>query len=196
MRADTDADTCSDSDGIADMTDGAPGEPARVRSPFTVQVAALRKVADTSRHEFRQGVIDGLAAVSVSVPDGAPVVADLNLSSYPGGIMAAGTVTVPWRGECRRCGGPVSGQVDATVRERFAPEGSSDEDAYPLAGGEIDLEPLVRDAVLLELPLAPLCSEECFGLCPECGTNRNVAACSCAGPIDPRWSALDSLRDP
>ena len=71
-----------------------------------------------------------------------------------------------------------------------------DEEAYPLRGDELDLEPLARDAVILELPLAPLCSEGCLGLCPTCGANRNTEPCACAPPSDPRWSALDALREP
>ena len=55
---------------------------------------------------------------------------------------------------------------------------------------------MARDAVLLELPLAPLCSEDCRGLCPQCGINRNVADCECVPAGDPRWSVLDTLRDP
>ena len=70
-----------------------------------------------------------------------------------------------------------------------------DDEAYPLAGDELDLEPLARDAVLLELPLAPLCTEDCQGLCPTCGANRNTESCDCAPPADPRWAALDVLRD-
>ena len=166
--------------------------------PFVVQVAALRKVAGTTRHEARHGVIDGLAAIGVVVPDGSEVAADLTLSAYPGGITVAGSVQTSWQGECRRCGGPVSGPVSASVRERYASGGGTDndEDAYPLTGDELDLEPLVRDAVLLDLPLAPLCSEGCLGLCPQCGANWNQGPCDCAPVIDPRWSALDSLRDP
>ena len=164
--------------------------------PFLVQVAALRRRTGATRHEVRQGVIAGLGAVAVAVPAGSPVVADLTLSSYPGGVMAVGLVSAPWIGECRRCGGPVEGTVTARVREHYAPVAAAreDDDAYPLTGDELDLEPLVRDAVLLDLPLAPLCSEECLGLCPQCGANRNLAACACATPGDPRWSALDALR--
>ncbi len=99
-------------------------------------------------------------------------------------------------GECRRAGVPVEGRVTAAVRERFAPGGSDDEDAYPLADDEVDLEPLARDAVLLELPLAPLCAETCLGLCPQCGTNWNESPCDCRPASDPRWAALDELRDP
>jgi len=166
------------------------------RRPFLVPVAALRKRSGGTRHEVRQGVIDGLGAVAVAVPAGSPVVADLTLSSYPGGVMAVGVVSAPWIGECRRCGGPVEGTVAAAVREHYAPTEAArqDEDAYPLDGDELDLEPLARDAVLLDLPLAPLCSEGCLGLCPQCGANRNLVVCACVTSGDPRWSALDGLR--
>ena len=112
--------------------------------------------------------------------------------------MASGTVRAPWVGECRRCGGPVAGAVAAAVQERYAPAGitGEDEETYPFTGDELDLEPLARDAVLLELPLAPLCSEDCKGLCPQCGANWNVTTCACVAPGDPRWSVLDTLRDP
>jgi len=177
-------------------TDTAPVRPGD-RRPFQVQVAALRKQNGATRHEHREGVIADLGAVSVVVPEGAPVVLDLTLASYPGGIMADGTVSAPWLGECRRCGGPVAGTVAAEVHERYAPVGGTarDEEAYPLAGDELDLEPLARDAVLLELPLAPLCTDDCRGLCPTCGVNRNLESCACTAPVDPRWSALDTLRD-
>ncbi len=177
---------------------GAADPPSRrAARPFIVQVASVRKVAGTTRHERRCGVIDGLGAVGVFVPPGVPTCADVELASYPGGITVAGTVRAPWQGECRRCGGPVAGEVTARVRERYAPAGGTDadEDAYPLAGDELDLEPLARDAVLLDLPLAPLCSDGCLGLCPQCGANWNEGPCACPPSTDPRWSALDALRD-
>ena len=171
-------------------------ELARTRRPYLVQVAALRKQNGATRVERRDGLIPGLGAVSVVVPDDAPVVLEVTLASYPGGITADGTVTTVWRGECRRCGGPVEGRVVARVKERFAPTGGThrDEEAYPLTGDELDLEPLARDAVLLELPLAPLCRDDCAGLCPTCGANRNTDTCDCTAPVDPRWAALDTLR--
>jgi len=169
----------------------------RARRPFLVQVAALRKQNGATRVERREGLIPGLGAVSVTVPDDEPVVLDVTLASYPGGITADGTVATAWQGECRRCGGPVGGRVVARVSERFAPAGGTerDEEAYPLSGDELDLEPLARDAVLLELPLAPLCREDCAGLCPTCGANRNTESCECAPPTDVRWAVLDALRD-
>jgi len=169
----------------------------RARRPFVVQVAALRKVPGTVRHEVREGSIEGMGAVGVTVPDRAPVACDLTLCSYPDGIMVTGSVRAPWDGECRRCGGPVSGAVDAEVRERYVSRlDRVDEDAYPLDGDELDLEPLARDAVMLDLPLAPLCSPDCLGLCPRCGQNWNVSSCACPPVGDPRWGALDALRGP
>ena len=169
--------------------------------PFLVHATALRRVAGTTRHEHRHGVIEGLGTLSVVVPDGAEVGAEVTLSSYPGGITATGTVTAPWTGECRRYGGEVTGEVTAAVRERYVPsevDGTAvdpEADVYLLTDNLLDLEPLARDAVLLELPLAPLCAEDCAGLCPTCGANRNTETCDCAPAVDPRWAALDALRD-
>jgi uncharacterized protein len=202
----------SDSDGARGAGDGDAGSQAGVNQarvktgrddnrakakPFIVPAAKLRRVAGTVRRELRQAPIDDLATMGSEVPEGAEVSVEVTLSSYPGGVMASGTVEAPWTGECRRCGGPVTGEVRAEVRERYVAQSETDVDdeAYPLADDVIDLEPLARDAVLLELPLAPLCSPDCQGLCPHCGINRNEEACTCEEPVDPRWSALDALRD-
>lgn len=176
----------------------AGGDPNRSGSrPFIVPAAKLRRVAGTVRRELRQAPIGDLATMGSAVPEGAEVSVEVTLSSYPGGVMASGTVAAPWAGECRRCGARVGGEVRAEVRERYVAEGDLDVDdeAYPLADDELDLEPLARDAVLLELPLAPLCAQDCLGLCPQCGIDRNEEACTCEQPVDPRWSALDALRD-
>ena len=199
--------TVSASDRAGRPGDGDSGPRAGVKAgrdlsrsdtkPFIVPAAKLRRVAGTVRRELRQAPIDDLAAMGSAVPEGADVSVEVTLSSYPGGVMASGTVAAPWTGECRRCGGPVGGEVRAEVRERYvaASETEVDDEAYPLADDELDLEPLARDAVLLELPLAPLCAPDCLGLCPQCGINRNEEACTCEQPVDPRWSALDALRD-
>ncbi|HEY1466723.1 MAG TPA: DUF177 domain-containing protein [Acidimicrobiales bacterium] len=167
------------------------------KRPFIIPAAKLGRVAGTVRRELRQAPIEDLATMGSAVPQGAEVSVAVTLSSYPGGVMASGTVEAPWTGECRRCGSPVAGEVRTEVRERYVAEGGTDVDdeAYPLANDELDLEPLARDAVLLELPLAPLCAPDCQGLCPQCGINRNEEECTCEQPVDPRWSALDALRD-
>jgi uncharacterized protein len=85
------------------------------------------------------------------------------------------------------------GTLEGTVREVFE-DPFEEGETYPLAHDEIDLEPLARETVVLELPQAPLCREDCLGLCPHCGVDRNEGTCSCEPPRDPRWSVLDELR--
>src|SRR5262249_19566905 len=80
------------------------------------------------------------------------------------------------------------------VHELFAPDASDDGDVYPVSDGTVDLEPLIRDAVLLAMPFAPLCRPGCLGLCERCGGDRNLNECTCAPEADPRWAALEPVR--
>ncbi|HMC52469.1 MAG TPA: DUF177 domain-containing protein [Acidimicrobiales bacterium] len=149
------------------------------------------------QREERHGPIDGLAVSGSQVPAGREVSVDLVLEAVHGGVMATGAVRAPWVAECRRCLGVARGEVEAQVRELFEPDPHQpvEDDTYPLTGDQLDLQPLARDAVLLELPLAPLCTEGCLGLCPTCGANLNQGRCACpAAGGDPRWGALDVLR--
>jgi uncharacterized protein len=82
----------------------------------------------------------------------------------------------------------------ADVEEIFVSD-SEEGETYPILGDHLDLEPLAREAVVLSLPLVPLCRPDCAGLCPTCGADRNAGPCACPPPDgDPRWSALDALR--
>ena len=73
---------------------------------------------------------------------------------------------------------------------------TDDLDVYPYTGDVIDLEPLVREQFVLAVPYAPLCKDDCLGLCPQCGVDRNLTACECEKPIDPRFAALQGLKLP
>jgi uncharacterized protein len=167
--------------------------PSTASRPFVVHAAKLRRQVGTRWHEVRQGVIDDLACSGSAVPPDAEVEADVVLESVVGGVAVAGTVRAQWTGTCRRCLEPAAGTLVLAVREHFT-VGGDGEETYPLHDGDVDLEPMVRDAVLLELPQAPLCREGCLGLCPMCGADRNVEPCHCAPASDPRWTALDVLR--
>jgi|SRR5271165_1690076 len=163
--------------------------------PFVVHVGKLRRDVGARWHEERLGCIEELDCSGSAVPADAPLLADVVLESVLGGVSVTGTVVAPWVGECRRCLAPASGQLRLAVRELYTVGGDGD-DTYPLVEDEVDLEPLVHDAVLLELPPAPLCRPDCRGLCPACGANRNEAECGCEPSRDPRWGALDVLRVP
>jgi uncharacterized protein len=170
-------------------------------SRWLLPITSLRRSTGSRRHELRSGRVGELRVAASAVPADAEVTADALLDSVDGGIEVTATVTAPWRGECRRCLKPVSGRLRCEVREMYRPRAAhevpeEDEETYALHPDHLDLEPLVRDALLLELPLAPLCLEHCLGLCPTCGADRNEGRCGCAEPAgDPRWAALNVLRE-
>jgi len=146
---------------------------------------------------------------------------DLDLYADGAHVFAAG----PFRGEvtvaCSRCIEPVRLPIDEKLRVTFMPrhELPSDEsdaadaaaggeegegaevtdedlDLFPYDGDVVDLEPLFREQFVLAVPFAPLCREDCKGLCPQCGIDRNTGTCSCEPPIDPRLAALKGLKLP
>ena len=162
--------------------------------PLVVRVADLLRRPGQQRDERLSVVLDGLAVLGSSVPEGAEVDLAMHLESLNEGIVARGTVSAPWTGECRRCLQPVEGRVQADVLEVFEDE-PVDGETSKLDIDRIDLEPLAREAVLLELPLAPLCRDDCAGLCPECGADRNAGDCGhTVESTDDRWAALGELR--
>ena len=170
-------------------------------SPYLVPVTALLRDVPSSvsvdfeapfdePHEF-----EPRGPVETDVFPEAIVHVKLRLESFSGGIRVRGRVEAPWHGVCRRCSAPVLGITDVAVNERFVDNpDESDELSYPIEHGFVDLAPLVHDAILLDLPLAPLCREDCKGLCPFCGIDRNEETCECQAPIDSRWATLDGLR--
>lgn len=174
-------------------------------SPWLVPITALRRSTGNRRVERRSAAASTLGPSPLrvgdtSVPAAAEVEAAADLDAVDGGITVAAVVEAPWVGECRRCLRPLSGTLRSEVREIYRPRAAGerpndDEETYPLAGELLDLAPLVRDAVLLELPIAPLCAHDCAGLCPTCGAALDEGGCDCppAGG-DPRWAALDPLR--
>ena len=86
---------------------------------------------------------------------------------------------------------PAAADSDAPERSITAPE---TEIGYYLKDS-LSLEDVLREQVLLSLPVRTLCKPDCKGLCPRCGENRNSTACTCEeGPSDPRWEALAGLR--
>jgi uncharacterized protein len=174
-------------------------------NPFAVPVARLRR-SGQSAHAVRRGEVAlagplheaGIDPGRSVVPAGAEAEADVTLHPFDGGVDVDGTVRAPWVGTCRRCAEPVSGELTVRVRERYADDPvagpAEDDELYPITDDVVDLGPLVRDALVLELPMAPLCREDCAGLCPQCGANRNEGECGCVAPRDPRWANLDVLR--
>jgi uncharacterized protein len=140
----------------------------------------------------------GLGGELVGVPDGSDLVLDLRLESVSEGVLVSGTVRVALTGECARCLEPLTDNLEVDVQQLFVYPGheneADDDEIGRLVDDLADLEPTVRDAVVLALPLAPVCRDDCPGLCPTCGARlADVGSAHGHDEPDPRWAALRGL---
>jgi uncharacterized protein len=127
----------------------------------------------------------GLAVEVLGVPDDAEVELDLRLESVMEGVLVTGTARAPLKGECVRCLEPLKQECAADFQETFSVEGD-----------HFDLEPVLRDAVVLSLPLQPVCREDCPGLCATCGARlADDPRHDHDDAVDIRWAALEGLAD-
>ncbi|SOD64580.1 uncharacterized protein SAMN06297387_11831 [Streptomyces zhaozhouensis] len=145
----------------------------------------------------------------IRVPEGAPLELDLRLESVMEGVLVTGTVRFPLAGECVRCLEPLTREGTAEFQELFSYPDSefsarfadtedeeADEERLFLQNDLIDLEPVLRDAVVLALPLRPTCREDCPGLCPDCGARlAEDPEHQHDEPIDIRWAALREFAE-
>ena len=157
---------------------------------------------------------DDLRLELIEVPAGADVALEVRFEAVSEGVLATGTAIASLAGECARCLTPLTSSVTVGFQELYLyaegrhdkhekydkhdeQEEQDDEGLYHLDGDLLDLEPAFRDAVVLALPMSPLCREDCPGLCAECGVpladagsgHRHDAA------VDPRWAALQQLSE-
>ncbi|GAA3000197.1 hypothetical protein Sfulv_44410 [Streptomyces fulvorobeus] len=151
--------------------------------------------------------IDGV----IGVPEGAPLALKLRLESVMEGVLVTGTARATAEAECVRCLEPVSREVSADFQEMFSypdaddrsrsrtaepvDDAEDDEDRFFLEDGLFDLESVLRDAVVLALPLQPVCKETCSGLCSECGIRLDENPGHHHDAVDIRWAALQGLAE-
>jgi uncharacterized protein len=136
----------------------------------------------------------------IAIERGAPLDLDLQFQSVSEGVLVTGTVSAPTSGECARCLAATSGRIEIALTELFAypdstTEATTEEDEVGhVVEGTVDLEQPIIDAVGLELPLSPVCREDCPGLCSVCGVALAEAE---AGhhheQLDPRWAKLAGM---
>lgn len=133
------------------------------------------------------------------VPEGSPVEFDLRLEAVMEGVLVTGTADVVLEGECSRCLAELEDAILVDVQDLYLYDDQrasqeEDDDTRRLEGDLLDLEPLLRDAVVLALPFQPLCRDDCPGLCPECGARlADDPDHHHDEAVDPRWSALADL---
>ncbi len=198
--------------------------PAKSLTPFQVDVRDLpTRRAIAIEPAFVAEAVAGMPLREAlgddrSVTDGGE--ADLELYSDDTTVFVHGAIRGTVAIACCRCVTPVAVTFDERVRVTFVPappsaddgaepgaraaaddddgvELTADElDVFPYDGELVDLAPLVREQFVLAVPFAPLCKDDCAGLCPQCGVDRNLSTCACARPADPRFAALAGLKLP
>jgi uncharacterized protein len=173
------------------------------RAPLVLDTRELgRRPGSERRVSLTAPAPADLGIEVLRVPEGSPVEFDIRLEAVVEGVLVTGTADAVLAGECVRCLEELSREITADFQELFVydDEGSAgDEDTEDgetsrLEGDLVDLEPLLRDSVVLALPFQPLCQDDCPGLCVECGArladdpgHRHEEA------VDPRWAALQQL---
>ena len=185
------------------MTQPAVEPPERVHSflvskfiatPFTVPVFDLmHKPGESREREIDAAVVEGFGNAVIGVKDGETVHLDVRLESLHDGILVSADVDTVATGECVRCLDTVVQPIEVEIQELFAYSVDEAFD-YTVVDEHVDLEPLVRDAVVLALPFQPVCRPDCPGLDPE--TGERLADFPDRKPkevLDPRWSALAGL---
>lgn len=177
-------------------------------STFVIGLRELGRRPGNAQPVHRVGPLaERLGLEMIAVEAGTDVDADLLLQSASEGVLVTGTVSAPATGECGRCLGPVETVVTADVMELYAypaslTEQTSDEDEVYRVGvtrdgnDAVDVEPVLRDAIVLALPLTPLCRPDCEGLCVDCGEPlADLPADHSHELLDPRFARLAELRD-
>lgn len=162
----------------------------------------LNRPGASRRVDLAVGVPDDLVLTLVEVRD--PLHLDGVIESVVDGLLVRGRIEAAVRVSCARCLQDVDQAVHAEVAELFSePEtpvsGEQDgvEVGYEISEGTIDLDTLLRDALVPAAPYKPLCRPDCRGLCPTCGTDRNTADCDCGErERDSRWAPLEGLQLP
>lgn len=183
------------------------------RAPLVLDTRALGRRPGSMREQtLTVPAPADLGVEMVRVPAGADVELDIRFEAVMEGVLVTGTARMPLTGECARCLDPIATTFEADFQELFvypdtrsggggggtpargSVQAGAAEDEHRLEGDLIDLEPVLRDAVVLALPLSPLCRDDCPGLCPECGERlADVGPDHHHEAVDSRWAALSAL---
>lgn len=163
---------------------------------LTIEVRDLsRRAGEMKRVERTVAAPADMGVAMIGVPEGSDLELDLRLESVVEGILVSGSAGATLVGSCARCLTDLDGHEQFDVQELYYwPGRDAEEDALFVEDETVDLDPAIRDGVVLNLPFSPLCRDDCLGLCPECGADLNADPAHDHGPkIDPRWADLAQL---
>jgi uncharacterized protein len=137
--------------------------------------------------------VPGLETELASVPGDTPLQGELTLEGVVEGIFVHGSIGGRFAMRCARCLKEFEQPFAVAMNELYVREPGPEDDYVLTPELTLDPEPMLRDAVVLEMPFSPLCKPDCLGLCEICGGDRNLGECPGHVASDPRWAALDGL---
>jgi uncharacterized protein len=186
------------------------------QNPFLFNTHDLpRRAGEMREYELTIDKHEALGFEVLAIAQDEPIEIDLKIESVAEGVLATASVRTIASGECGRCLDPVEYDVDESFQELYEytedprqarkkdkhkkrePEELDDEDEVrQMAGDVIDLDGPIRDAIILNLPINPLCDQDCQGLCQDCGQKwADLPQDHDHGATDIRWAGLESLKD-
>ncbi len=171
------------------------------RAPLVLDTRELGRRPGSQRQVTRTVPAPADLGIEVlRVPEGSPVDLDLRLEAVMEGVLVTGSASAELTGECVRCLEPITDEIEVDLQELFVyddrdHDSEEDDEVSMLQDDLLDLESLLRDAVVLALPFQPVCEDDCPGLCPECGARLlDDPDHAHEAPIDPRWAGLAALQ--
>lgn len=155
----------------------------------------MHKPGSMREKTIELNVLERMGNYVIGLEAGSALEIDLRLESVHEGILATGEAFGRASGECGRCLDPIEYDVEVDFQELFAYSGTSEDD-FVVKNEQIDLDQVIRDAVVLSLTLQPVCDPNCEGLCQTCGVKISEDPQHAhSAAIDPRWSGLEKLKE-
>jgi len=184
------------------------------KNPFLFSCHDLpRRAGEMREYELTFDDHEPMGVPLLAVPADGEIFVDLRIEAVDQGVLATGVVSAEAIGECTRCLDPVTFEIDETFQELYhyqadprhkpkkhLPESTEELDEDELLemdGDFIDLDGPVRDAIILNLPVNPLCDEDCPGLCQGCGVKwAELPEDHAHAESDIRWAGLTDWKGP
>lgn len=168
------------------------------QSPFKVNLHELpRRAGEMKEYSLQFPAPDNIGVPLLQIPVGSNISVSFRAESVDDGVLITGAVVSNALGECGRCLDKIEMPIDQRFQELFlyasrrSENPEEDDELFVLDGDIADLEVPVRDAVILSMPLNPLCDDECEGLCSQCGEKwRDLPENHGHEVVDPRWTGL------